>query len=155
MSISVVKTSDSLSQLYLQWDALLVLYVHLRSMNGSLLLFNFQISVLCPDVGSNVHWLTATPDPSISIFKPFRFGPQGQGRTSVLTQSSLPFPHQAKVCLGKQVSYWVDKLKDTKGVIRSNLTRSKNEIETILQKFSQDLNSRFSQDRKIWEALWG
>jgi hypothetical protein len=101
-----VSFCDSQSQLYLQWDALLVLHVHLRSINGSLLLlFNFQISVLCPDVGSNVHWLTATPDPSVSIFKPFRFGPQGQGRTSVLTQSSLPFPHQAKVCLGKQVSY--------------------------------------------------
>ena len=56
-----------------------------------------QVSVLSP-AGSGkpcCHWFTATPDPSISVYKPFVFTPYVQ--VSNLTVSPVPDPDPAKV----------------------------------------------------------
>lgn len=39
--------------------------------------FYLQVSSLTAE-GVNVHWFTATPDPSVSCFKPFVFAPDAQ-----------------------------------------------------------------------------
>ena len=53
-----------------------------------------QISILSPDKDERQHWLTGTPDPSISIFKPFAFDIQDYLH---LTKSPNAFPQEAKV----------------------------------------------------------
>ena len=53
-----------------------------------------QISILSPDKDERQHWLTGTPDPSISIFKPFSFDSQDH---LYLTKSPSAFPQKAKV----------------------------------------------------------
>ncbi|KAJ1528800.1 hypothetical protein ONE63_007179 [Megalurothrips usitatus] len=56
-----------------------------------------QVSVLSPPGTDkpSCHWFTATPDPSISVFKPFVFTPNVQ--ISHLTVSPVPDPDPAKV----------------------------------------------------------
>ena len=56
--------------------------------------FYMQISILSPDKDERQHWLTGTPDPSISIFKPFSFESQDH---LYLTKSPSAFPQKAKV----------------------------------------------------------
>ena len=55
---------------------------------------SMQISILSPDKDERQHWLTGTPDPSISIFKPFSFESQDH---LCLTKSPSAFPQKAKV----------------------------------------------------------
>jgi len=52
-----------------------------------------MISILSPDKDERQHWLTGTPDPSISIFKPFSFESQDH---LYLTKSPSAFPQKAK-----------------------------------------------------------
>lgn len=57
----------------------------------------FQVSVLSPPGSAkpSCHWFTATPDPSISVYKPFVFTPHVQ--ISHLTLSPIPDLDPAKV----------------------------------------------------------
>ena len=54
----------------------------------------FQISILSLQKDERQHWLTGTPDPSISIFKPFHFDIQEHLN---LTKSPSAFPTKTKV----------------------------------------------------------
>ena len=52
------------------------------------------MSVLSTEENARIHFLTGTPDPSISIYKPFRFG-----TTDNLSRVKSPcsFPSKAQV----------------------------------------------------------
>ena len=54
-----------------------------------------MVNLLKAEAGS-LHWFTATPDPSRSVFKPFRFDREDNFS---LTESPLAFPSEAQVCV--------------------------------------------------------
>ena len=69
---------------------------------------------MASDESSCIHFLTGTPDPSVSIYKPFRFG---IGDDLDATTSPCSFPMQA------QVTHSLIRKNDTH-LIRQNYTNS-------------------------------
>lgn len=91
-----------------------------------------QISVLGKSAEQTVHWFTATPDPKISVYKPFRFGENGIAQTSILTTSPVSFPTTVQYPHERSHTLWSHHQLLASGASRSEVIMKMDPIQNEL-----------------------
>ncbi|XP_045472231.1 secernin-3 [Harmonia axyridis] len=94
-----------------------------------------QVSIL--DTNISVHWFTATPDASNSVFKPFVFTPNVKiSKHTVCPENDKMAPHT----LYSLHSEAFKKGTDVKELLRTMEANCVNELESVLQNVKEDLS---------------
>lgn len=95
-----------------------------------------QVSVLS-DVRPSVHWFTATPDPSNSVFKPFIFTPNAKiSKYTICSESDKSAPH---ILYSLQMESF-KKGNDVKSLLRNMEQECVAELRNVLQNVEDDLS---------------